>query len=95
MEKGKKQAIRKEKETQNRSSQGKYEDPWSFSSLYENKELFVQIVKHLPFPMHICAPDGTLLLANEAFLKFARISNPDRLYKKHNIIKNPDLEDGV
>ncbi|MEL7563590.1 MAG: helix-turn-helix domain-containing protein [Dehalobacterium sp.] len=72
--------------------QRKHENPWPFQSLYENKELFAQIVKHLPYPMHICAPDGTLLLANEAYLKFAKISNPERLYKKHNIMLNPALE---
>ena len=72
--------------------QRKQEDPWSFQSLYENKELFAQIVKHFPHPMHICAPDGTMLLANEEYLKFAKISNPERLYKKHNILLNPNLE---
>ena len=65
---------------------------WSFDSLYENKELFAQIVKPFPYPMHICAPDGTMLLANEEYLKFAKISNPARLYKKHNILLNPNLE---
>jgi len=72
--------------------QRKNETPWPFQSLYENKELFAQIVKHFPYPLHICAPDGTLLLANEAFLKFAKISNPEKLYKKHNILLNPALE---
>lgn len=72
--------------------QNRHEDQWPFQSLYENKELFVQIVKHFPYPMHICAPDGTMLLANEEYLKFAKISNPERLYKKHNILLNPNLE---
>ncbi|HWQ79510.1 MAG TPA: AraC family transcriptional regulator [Anaerovoracaceae bacterium] len=65
---------------------------WPFQSLYENKELFVEIIKHFPYPIHICEPDGTLLLANEAFLEFAKITNPDKLYKKHNIMMNPNLE---
>ncbi|WP_242847584.1 helix-turn-helix domain-containing protein, partial [Syntrophomonas zehnderi] len=72
--------------------QRKREDLWPFESLYENKELFAQIVKEFPYPMHICAPDGTMLLANEEYLKFAKISNPERLYKKHNILMNPALE---
>jgi len=72
--------------------QRKRENPWPFESLYENKELFAQIVKEFPYPMHICAPDGTMLLANDAYLKFAKISNPERLYKKHNILLNPNLE---
>lgn len=69
----------------------KHENVWPFQSLYENKELFAEIVKHFPFPMHICAPDGTMLLANDEYLKFAKISNPERLYKKHNILLNPAL----
>ncbi len=72
--------------------QRKHQGAWPFPSLYENKDLFVSIVKHFPYPMHICAPDGTLLLANEAFLEFASISNPERLYQQHNIILNPALE---
>lgn len=72
--------------------QNRHEGPWPFQSLYENKELFVEIVKHFPYPMHICAPDGTMLLANEAYLKFAKISNPEKLYKKHNVLLNPNLE---
>lgn len=72
--------------------QRKNENIWPFQSLYENKDLFAQIVKNFPYPMHICAPDGTMLLANEAFLKFSKISNPERLYKKHNILLDPDLE---
>lgn len=65
---------------------------WPFQSLYENKELFVEIVKHFPYPIHICEPDGTLMLANEAFLKFAKLTNGEKLYKKHNILLNPNLE---
>lgn len=72
--------------------QRKQGGPWPFKSLYENKELFIKIIKHFPYPMHICAPDGTMLLANEDYLKFAKISNPDKLYNKHNILLNPNLE---
>lgn len=72
--------------------QRKHENSRPFQSLYENKDLFAKIIKHFPYPMHICAPDGTMLLANEEYLKFAKISNPERLYKKHNIMLNPNLE---
>lgn len=72
--------------------QRKHEGAWPFESLYENKELFAQIVKEFPYPMHICAPDGTMLFANKEYLKFAKISNPERIYKKHNVLLNPNLE---
>ncbi len=80
------------KDVYNLYEQRKHEGQWPFQSLYENKELFVQIMKCFPYPMHICAPDGTMLLANEEYLKFARISNPERVYKKHNILLDPNLE---
>lgn len=63
-----------------------------FLSLYENKELFFKIVEHFPYPMHICAPSGTMLYANQAFLRFAKIKNLEKLYQKHNILTNPNLE---
>lgn len=83
---------RKKIQTQEEKEPAVSMDPWSFKSLYENKELFAQIVKEFPYPMHICSPDGTMLLANDAYLKFAKITNPERLYKKHNILLNPNLE---
>lgn len=70
----------------------KHENIRPFQSLYENKELFAEIIRYFPYPMHICAPDGTMLLANEAYLRFAKISNPEKLYNKHNILSNPNLE---
>jgi AraC-like DNA-binding protein len=67
-------------------------DVRSFQSLYENKELFVEIIKQFPYPMHICEADGTMLLANEAFLKFVKVSNPEKIFRKHNVLQDPDLE---
>ena len=74
------------------SAQSRPENLGYFQQLYDNKDLFVQIIKQFPYPMHICAADGTLLLANDAFLEFAKISNPAILYGKHNILLNPYLE---
>jgi len=55
-------------------------------------ELFAQIVKGLPYPMHICAPDGTMLFANEAFFQFAKVSPPEEDLRKHNVLNDPELE---
>ncbi len=63
-----------------------------FASLYENKELFAELTRQLPYPVHICAPDGTFLWANDAFLRFSQISHPERLYHKHNVLHIPELE---
>ena len=70
----------------------KHKNLWPFQSLYENKELFVQIVRHFPYPMHICASDGTMLLANEAFFRFVKVTNPEGDLKKHNVLRDPNLE---
>lgn len=86
-----KAASREEKDPLANKEQN-HEDIWRFQSLYDNKELFAEIIRRFPYPMHICSPDGTMLLANEAYLKFAKISNPEKLYKKHNILLNPNLE---
>jgi AraC-like DNA-binding protein len=64
----------------------------TFQSLNENKELFMEIVKHFPYPMHISEPDGTIFFANEEFLKFAKVSDPENFYGKHNVLQDPNLE---
>ena len=61
-------------------------------SLYENKELFAEIMKHFPYPMHICEPDGTMIFANDAFLKFVNVSGLEDIYRKHNVLQDPSLE---
>lgn len=66
-------------------------DP-SFPFPYENSGLFAEMFRCFPYPMHICAPDGTFLWANDAFLHFSQISNPERLYRKHNVLLIPELE---
>jgi len=64
----------------------------SFPLFDENKDLFAEIIKSFPFPMHICAPDGTMLFANEEFLKYVKVSDPSKIYKKHNVLQDPNLE---
>lgn len=63
-----------------------------FESLYENKDLFAHIFKEFSYPILICTPIGTMLLANKEYLKFAKISNPGKLCNKHNVLLNPNLE---
>jgi len=61
-------------------------------SLFENKELFLEIIKHLPYPLFICEADGTMIFANEAFIKFVNVSEPEMIHRKHNVLQEPDLE---
>jgi AraC-like DNA-binding protein len=66
--------------------------PQPFQSLYENKELFEKIIKIFPYPMHICTSDGTMIWANEAFLQLVKISDPDVELRKHNVLRDSNLE---
>jgi len=76
----------------NTAAQKEKEATHPFQALFENQELFMEIVQHFPYPMHISEPDGTIFFANEAFLKFAKVSNPENFYGKHNVLHDPDLE---
>lgn len=55
-------------------------------------ELFQNIIRHFPYPIHIAAADGTLIEANEAFYTFFQVPDNEKLYRTHNILHDPDLE---
>jgi AraC-like DNA-binding protein len=87
----KKILIQKEKET------AIYKDTYALQeqtldSSFEDKELFMEIIKHFPYPMFICEADGTMVFANEAFMKFVKVSEHEKIYRKHNVLQHPDLE---
>lgn len=52
----------------------------------------MEIIKHFPYPMHICAPDGTLLFANDAFFQHIKVSDPPEDLRKYNMLHDPELE---
>jgi AraC-type DNA-binding domain-containing proteins len=62
-----------------------------FQSVFENKELFVEIIKHFPYPMHIMEADGTIIFANEAFLKFVKVAGLEEISRKHNVLQDLSL----
>lgn len=64
----------------------------SFHSPKENKELFAEMFRCFPYPMHICTSDGTFLWASDEFLRFSQISSPERLYQRHNVLLTPEME---
>ncbi|WP_415534280.1 helix-turn-helix domain-containing protein [Ethanoligenens sp.] len=63
-----------------------------FPSLHEDKGMFAEMFRCFPYPMHVCAPDGTFLWANDEFLRFSQISHPERLYQRHNVLLAPEME---
>ncbi len=54
-------------------------------------ELFQDIIRHCPYPVHIAAVDGSLIEANEAFYAFFQVHDSESLYSKYNILLDPDL----
>lgn len=62
------------------------------TTLCQNKDLFAQIFKQLPFPLTISVPDGTIIFANNAFLDFAKIKKTDNFFGKYNVFMHSDLE---
>lgn len=87
----KKILIQKEKET------SIYNDTYDLQEqildcFIEDKELFKEIIKHFPYPLFICEADGTMVYANEAFMKLVKVSEHEIIYRKHNVLQHSDLE---
>ena len=57
---------------------------------YKNPLLF-DLLKHLPYPVQVYAPDGTLTMVNRAFLNEFHVENDGLIVDKYNILKDPTL----
>lgn len=62
-----------------------------FQPLTENKDLFVEMFKHFPYPVQICDPEGAMLFANDAFFKHIKLSNPPEDLRIFNTRYEPNL----
>ncbi len=88
-------AVKPEDRRRKKDDCQEHEQPPESTGLFQafhNKELFFDIVKHFPHPMHICASDGTMLFANDAFYQFVKVSQPKEDLSKHNVLRDPGLE---
>lgn len=65
--------------------------PVSIPSSAQTK-FFQTFIRHCPYPIHIAAIDGSLIVANEAFFAFFQVSDHDALYRNYNILHDADLE---
>ncbi|MEA4847017.1 MAG: helix-turn-helix domain-containing protein [Clostridiaceae bacterium] len=63
-----------------------------FQPLTENKDLFVEMFKHFPYPVQICDPEGAMLFANDAFFSHIKLSNPPEDLRIFNTRYEPNLE---
>lgn len=55
----------------------------------ELRERFKRIVEQMPFPISVCATDGTIQIVNSAFLKMIEVDSEDSIVGKENIYYNP------
>jgi|AGTN01.2.fsa_nt_gi AraC-type DNA-binding domain-containing proteins len=53
--------------------------------------LFYKLVERLPYPMQVYLPDGTLLIANPAFLREFKIPSASLVEGRYNILKDETL----
>lgn len=50
------------------------------------------IIEFFPYPIHVYAADGIMVMTNRAFLRLFNISGPDRVIGKFNVLTNPLMD---
>jgi len=53
--------------------------------------LLLELVRRFPYPIQVYAPDGTMVMVNEAFLKEFHIADAGMLVGKYNILRDQTL----
>jgi PAS domain S-box-containing protein len=61
-------------------------------ALLRSEERFRQIVQQMPYPVEVCAPDGTAILVNPAFLDVFGVPSADQVVGKYNILRDPLID---
>lgn len=54
-----------------------------------DEKLMVKVLEVFPHPIQISRSDGTVILANEAFLKLFRIAKKNEFIEKYNMLQDP------
>ncbi|CQR73262.1 Arabinose operon regulatory protein [Sporomusa ovata DSM 2662] len=62
-------------------------------SLGENIEVFSKIIEFFPYPIHVYAPDGTMILTNEECLRVMHIPSKDKIIGKFNVLQDPIIDE--
>ncbi|HWP97303.1 MAG TPA: helix-turn-helix transcriptional regulator [Syntrophomonadaceae bacterium] len=63
-----------------------------FQSLCGHEEMFSKIIEYFPYPIHVYAPDGTMILTNGACLEIMHISSKDKIVGKFNVLQDPIID---
>lgn len=82
----------KPKDQRRREVPAQIEAEAPFHPLTENKDLFVEMFKHFPYPVQICDPEGAMLFANTAFFQHIKLSDPPEDLRIFNTRYEPNLE---
>lgn len=61
----------------------------SFQSFMKIDKLFSNVIKFLPYPVEVYAPDGTSVFVNKAMLSEYHIMDSDMIVGKYNIFNDP------
>ena len=54
--------------------------------------LLADIIEFFPYPIHVYAADGTMVMTNRAFLHLFNIKGPERVIGKFNVLTDPLME---
>ncbi len=60
-----------------------------FQSLSANENILSKMIELFPYPIHVYAPDGMMVLTNEACLRVMHIPSKDHIVGKFNVLKDP------
>ncbi|MDA8233415.1 MAG: helix-turn-helix domain-containing protein [Clostridia bacterium] len=61
--------------------------------MVSHSDLFAKLIEAFPYPVQVFAPDGTMLIVNQAFSKEFHIPDPSMLIGKYNILLDPSAEE--
>ena len=54
--------------------------------------MLAKIIEFFPYPIHVYAPDGTMILTNQACLRIMHISSKDKIVGKFNVLQDPIID---
>ncbi len=58
----------------------------------ESEHRLRQVLQQMPYPVEVCAPDGTAVLVNQAFLDMLGIPSADLIVGQYNVFRDPVIE---
>jgi AraC-like DNA-binding protein len=63
-----------------------------FQPLNSNEAMLSRIIELFPYPIHVYAADGMMVLTNEACLRVMHIPSKEHIVGKFNVLKDPIID---